>query len=307
MSDRSTAVATLQDFLRRREAAGVQTIYLTEPARLALKRGIQLPSDGANAIHGPTVGTEEKAPEKVEKIDPAPAIGSPLLGTIEGLDPVVPVSCEGSSPSEKVADLHRQVSLDPGLRSLETLNQAPVFSSGDPSADLMLIAEAPGPEEEKAGRPVAGAAGGKLDQILKAMGLSRDSVYITNLCKFRPAMERGEAHLKRRPNPEEMRAWLPFLLTEIEIVEPRAIVLLGNTAAEGLLRVERASVARLRGRLHDLDGTPLMITHHPSHLILAEKDPDGGMAKKRLVWEDMLLVMQALDLPVSAKQQEYFR
>ena len=171
----------------------------------------------------------------------------------------------------------------------------------------MLLGEAPSSEDEKQGIPFGGPAGVKLKQILKAMGIAHETVYISNICKFRPDMGPDQGFRSRKPTPEEMRSCMSFVLAEIQIVQPKLIVALGGAAAEGLLQIERASVGKMRGQFHDFNGLPVLITYHPSFLLRSENDPDGGMANKRVVWEDMLLVMEKLGLPISEKQQGFFK
>jgi DNA polymerase len=164
----------------------------------------------------------------------------------------------------------------------------------------MLIGEAPGYHEEREGKPFAGSAGEKLDGILKAMGLSREDVYISNLVKFRPAAPRQTTN-NRKPTTEEIAAFLPFVRAEIEIIQPECIVALGETAAEGLLGLT-GNVISMTGRWHDFEGTPVRATYHPSHLLQS----NGGNQTKRQLWEDMLAVMEKLDLPISEKQRGFF-
>ena len=167
----------------------------------------------------------------------------------------------------------------------------------------MFVGEAPGAEEEKLREPFVGPAGQKLTAIIKAMGLDRPKVYISNICKFRPAME-NQGSGNRKPSAEEMRACLPFVLKEIDLIKPKVIVALGATAAEGL--GIPGTVGGLRGKFHSTSGIPTMVTYHPSYLLREEQTGDGIRAK-RAVWEDMLKVMEKLGLPISEKQRGYFQ
>jgi DNA polymerase len=207
----------------------------------------------------------------------------------------------GNTPAEKIASLATLAATWGPTQALGTLRDTLVFSSGDPRADLMLVGEAPGFQEELKQEPFVGPAGAKLDQILKAMGLSRPSVYLSNVCKFRPATKNQTTN-NRKPSAEEMAASLPFLKAEIEVVKPRAIIALGATAAQGLLNC-RTPVGQLRGQWHQVHGIPLRVTFHPSYLLRNE----DGLGEKRKVWEDMLAVMDKLGLPVSEKQRGYFQ
>jgi DNA polymerase len=207
----------------------------------------------------------------------------------------------GGSAAEKIASLAATAGSWEPARALGTLRQTMVFSVGNPEADLMLVGEAPGFQEEQKKEPFVGPAGNKLDQILKAMGLSRSAVYISNVCKFRPAT-RNQTTNNRKPSPKEMATSIPFLKAEIEVVKPRVIIALGASAAEGLLESTR-SVGQLRGSWHQFQGIPLRVTYHPSYLLRQE----DGLNEKRKVWEDMLAVMEKLGLPISEKQRGYFQ
>lgn len=220
--------------------------------------------------------------------------------------PSLLVKVTGGSREEKLSQLRELAEQSPEARNLGTLRDRMVFAVGNPNASLMLIGEAPGFQEERQLEPFVGPAGEKLTLILKAMGLPRDTVYISNICKFRPAMEDNDGDQgtrNRKPTEIEMRACLPFVLTEIDIVRPQCIVALGATAAEGLGL--QGSVGNLRGKTHEVSGIPTVVTYHPSYVLREEKMGDG-MRVKRQVWEDMLLAMEILGMPISAKQRGYF-
>jgi DNA polymerase len=179
------------------------------------------------------------------------------------------------------------------------LRETRVFSTGNPDARLLFVGEAPGAEEERQGEPFVGPAGQLLTRMIAAMGLQREETYITNIVKFRPAVpNQGESN--RKPTREEMAACLDFVLAEIEIVKPEVIVALGATAACGLLGSEEP-VGRLRNQFHSLGGVPLMVTFHPSYLLR-----NTNLSERRKVWEDLLLVMERLQLPISPKQRAFF-
>ena len=186
-------------------------------------------------------------------------------------------------------------------RALGSLRDTMVFAVGDPHARLMLVGEAPGYEEEQQQEPFVGPAGQKLNQILAAMGLQRSEVYISNICKFRPSMGPSQNTANRAPSDEEIAACLPIILAEIRAIRPACIVCLGGTAARGLLG-HAASVASQRGNWFECQGIPTRVTYHPSYLLR-----NDTVTARRSVWEDMLAVMQHLGVPISPKQQNYFR
>ena len=174
-----------------------------------------------------------------------------------------------------------------------------VFGVGNPDAELMFVGEAPGEDEDKQGEPFVGKAGQLLTKIIEAMGLRRSDVYIANVLKCRPDMPSG-ATGNRKPKPEEMQTCLPYLRQQIEVIQPRVLVALGATAMEGLLG-ETSPMNRLRGRWHEFGGIPLMATYHPAYLLRNQ-----SLSEKRKVWEDLLMVMERLEHPISAKQRNFF-
>jgi DNA polymerase len=174
-----------------------------------------------------------------------------------------------------------------------------VFGVGNPDAEIMFIGEAPGAEEDAQGEPFVGRAGQLLTKIIKAMGYAREDVYIANILKCRPDMPTGSFG-NRVPTPLEMQTCRPYLVEQIDIIQPRVLVALGAVAVEGLLGT-RGPMRELRGRWHSYNGTPLMITYHPAYL-LRNQSP----SEKRKVWEDMLQVLERLERPVTEKQRNYF-
>lgn len=174
-----------------------------------------------------------------------------------------------------------------------------VFGVGNPEAEIMLVGEAPGEDEDLQGEPFVGKAGQLLTKIIVAMGFSRADVYIANVLKCRPDMPAGESG-NRKPKPAEMQTCLPYLRQQIDIIQPRALVALGATAMEGLLGASEP-MGKLRGRWHDFHGIPLMATYHPAYLLRNQ-----SLSEKRKVWEDMLLVLARLEKPISEKQRGYF-
>ncbi len=147
-----------------------------------------------------------------------------------------------------------------------------VFGAGNPNADIMLIGEAPGAEEDKAGVPFVGRAGKLLNDILKAINLSRDEIYIANILKCRPPKNRD-------PKPEERDLCMPYLLKQIDLIKPKMILCLGRIAANTLLGTNE-SLTKLRERVHEFHGVTMMATFHPAALL---RNPNW----KRPVWEDV--------------------
>lgn len=154
-----------------------------------------------------------------------------------------------------------------------------VHSTGNRTAELMFIGEAPGADEDEKGEPFVGRAGQLLTKIIEAMGLRRDEVFIGNINRCRPPGNRA-------PTLPEAHTCRPFLLREIAVVRPKVIVVLGNTACQNLLET-KVGITKLRGNFQDYFGVRVMPTFHPAYLL---RDP----SKKREVWEDMKIVRDYL-------------
>ena len=174
-----------------------------------------------------------------------------------------------------------------------------VFGVGNPDADLMFIGEAPGVDEDRQGEPFVGRAGQLLTRILKAMNFTREDVYIANILKCRPDMPSGSFG-NRAPTPTEMQTCRPYLVEQINVIEPKVLVALGAVAVEGLLGM-RGTMRELRGRWHAYNNIPLMITYHPAYLLRNQ-----APSEKRKVWEDMLQVLERLEQPITDRQRNYF-
>jgi uracil-DNA glycosylase family 4 len=164
-----------------------------------------------------------------------------------------------------------------------------VFGVGDPRAELMFIGEAPGADEDQQGEPFVGRAGQLLNNMIKAMGLRREDVYIANIIKCRPPGN-------RTPEREECETCSPFLMRQIAAIKPKAIVALGAVAAKTLLAIN-APMSEFRGHWYDFRGTKLAVTYHPAFLL---RDP----RQKKETWKDLQMVMRELGLAVPAKGVE---
>lgn len=206
----------------------------------------------------------------------------------------------GSDKADQLAPLRAQVAICTKCPHLVASRTQTVFGVGNLDAEIMFIGEAPGADEDRQGEPFVGRAGQLLTKIIAAMGFTRDDVYIANVLKCRPHMPPGVPG-NRPPTPKEMATCLPYLTGQVEIIRPKVLVALGATAVEGLLG-ERQPMNKMRGRWRTYGETPLMITFHPSYLLRNQANTE-----KRKVWEDMLLVLERLERPISEKQRNYFR
>ena len=201
--------------------------------------------------------------------------------------------------AELLTPLQEKVCICTKCPHLASTRTQTVFGVGNADADLMFVGEAPGADEDAQGEPFVGRAGQLLTRIIETMGFRRDDVYIANILKCRPDMPAGSFG-NRAPTPAEMQTCRPYLVEQINIIRPKVIVALGAVAVEGLLGI-RSSMRELRGRWHVYNETPLMITYHPAYLLRNQ-----APSEKRKVWEDMLLVLERLERPISEKQRSYF-
>ena len=222
-------------------------------------------------------------------------------GSVPAAAPAPAAAEPEMSVEQKLAYLQQRAADWKPARRLGTLRETMVFAVGNPHARLMLVGEAPGYEEERQGEPFVGPAGQLLTKVLKAMGLQRSEVYISNVCKFRPSMGENQGTANRAPSPEELAACLPLIMAEIRAIRPACIVCLGGSSAKGLLGAQQG-VSALRGQWLECQGVPVRVTYHPSYLLRNE-----AISARRALWEDMLAVMQHLGMPISEKQQHYFQ
>jgi DNA polymerase len=167
-----------------------------------------------------------------------------------------------------------------------------VFGVGNPRARLVFVGEGPGADEDLKGEPFVGDAGKILNRIITAMGIKREDVYICNVVKCRPPGNRD-------PEADEISACSPFLLRQIQSIQPEVIVALGKFASQTLLGT-KDPISRLRGKFRDFHGIPLMPTYHPSYLLRSGGNSDSFWD----VWEDMTQVLQLLKLPIPDKSRK---
>ena len=185
-----------------------------------------------------------------------------------------------ASPAEALAAIKLEIGPDCSRCKLHALGRRHVvFGVGNPKADLMLVGEAPGADEDLRGEPFVGRAGQLLTKIIEAIGLRREDVYIANVIKCRPPQNRN-------PEQDEVDTCEPFLFRQIDAIRPSVVVALGSFAARALLRTTDP-ISRLRGRVFEYRGAKLIPTFHPAYLL---RNPSS----KREVWEDMKLARSLL-------------
>lgn len=282
---------------------------LAAPSRFGTNRAARptAPVSAARPARRPTAPTA--APQSAPPTEPASAPPTSEKVATFGKAPTGfqrSLSLEGArrslTPEEKVAAmeaLRRRVLPCRKCEHLANSRQNVVFGVGSPNAELMFIGEAPGADEDAQAEPFVGKAGQLLTRIIQTMSLSRETVYIANILKCRPDTP-GQASGNRKPTPSEMATCLPYLLEQIDLIQPKVLVALGATAVEGLFG-KSEGITRLRGHWLTFRDTPVMPTYHPAYLLRNQALP-----VKRQVWEDMLAVMEKLGMPISSKQQNYF-
>ena len=210
---------------------------------------------------------------------PAPAVEAP-----EAV-PAVPRAAPPPAAADTRESIAEEIAACTRCGLAETRTRV-VPGQGCATARIMFVGEAPGADEDRQGLAFVGRAGQLLTRMIAAMGLSREQVFIANVLKCRPPGNRD-------PAPQEVACCLPFLKRQIQLIAPDVLVALGGHAMKNLLATE-ASVSRMRGRLHDYDGTPLAVTYHPAYLL---RSPD----MKRAAWDDLQLVLRHLGLQPPAR------
>ena len=205
-------------------------------------------------------------------------------------DELLPVTDHGSPVTDGSDRRARIMQMDwPALKAcvascqdcaLHAKRNKTVFGVGDENADWMFVGEGPGADEDAKGEPFVGQAGRLLDNMLAAIGLKRGSgVYIANIVKCRPPGNRN-------PEAEEAHACEPYLHRQIELIRPKLIIALGKVAAVNLLARD-ATIASLRGKLHDYRGIPLLVTYHPAYLL-------RNLPDKAKAWQDLCFAVKTM-------------
>ncbi len=204
-----------------------------------------------------------------------PAVRSSRQKAVPGRDPSRP------DPATRLREIRDEIG-DCTRCKLHEGRTNIVFGVGDPHAELLFVGEGPGAEEDARGEPFVGRAGKKLDQMIEAIGLKREQVYIANVVKCRPPGNRD-------PQPDEVSTCSPFLVEQILAIRPKVIVALGSPATKTLLGTN-AGITKLRGQWQDFRGIPLMPTYHPAYLLRAYTEEN-----RRKVWSDLLAARERLD------------
>ncbi len=294
-----------RELLARPKATPVATSVAAKPsAGVAANSQREMPQARPGATRPPlqsarptTPPAQAKIPQTRVEPEPPPSYFETLPQELQAPMPK-PVSFDALAPlpAEIVPAGQRAAALEAVRAEIGDCTRCPlayagrhtiVFADGDPNATLMFVGEGPGADEDAQGLPFVGKAGQLLNNMITAMGLKREEVYIANIVKCRPPGN-------RTPEFAEASTCSQFLLKQIDIVRPKVIVALGATAATYLLGV-RQSLSSLRGRWHSTRGAKLAVTYHPAFLL---RDP----RQKGEAWKDLQMVMAELGLKAPAKK-----
>ncbi|SEA52687.1 uracil-DNA glycosylase [Nitrosospira multiformis] len=264
--------------------------------RRRVRRGEILKELGLTPVWRVRECTEDGNPSRTP--ESAQGMVAPVVAPSEFEEQVEQVCMPSANATEDVAEKRRAMILrmewDQLKESVEgcvacrlcSSRTRTVFGVGDPNADWLYVGEGPGAQEDALGEPFVGQAGKLLDNMLMAIGLKRGrDVFIANIVKCRPPGN-------REPSDDEAQCCEPYLARQIELIKPRLIVALGKTAARNLLNTD-ASIGSLRGKLHQHEGIPVIVTYHPAYLLRT-------LVAKAKAWEDLCFAqrtMQALKAP----------
>jgi DNA polymerase len=313
------ALHALTDELRRLKSAGVKSVAVSDESIAALRRVVvrraasntedrkpETGKAGGNARATLQEGGEPllQPPRKIESAPRMPTVVVPAA-PIPALPAAPVVRLPEGDKAKRWAGLLEAVTSDATCRANVRPGKKVVLGVGSLDARIMFVGEAPGAEEEIQGEPFVGPAGQLLTKMIQTMGLKRSDVYIGNIMNWRPQMptiEGREQVGNRPPNEAEMKYCLPYLRAQIDVVNPELLVALGSTAAQGLLGFASFKVlGDIRGKWHEFAGKPLMVTYHPSYILRTQSN-----RSKRMIWEDLLKVMERATLPISEKQRSFF-
>jgi DNA polymerase len=225
--------------------------------------------------------TPEIQPQQREQMPQRAALTAPVTGE-QDLFAAPKPEANVSDPAKALRLIREDLGECTRCRLSKQGRKQIVFGVGNARTDLLFIGEAPGADEDEQGEPFVGRAGQLLNNMIKAMGLRREDVYIANIIKCRPPTN-------RTPERDECETCSPFLMRQIEAIHPKVLVALGAVAAKTLLAIN-APMSELRGHWYDFRGTRLAVTYHPAFLL---RDP----RQKGEAWKDLQMVMHELGLP----------
>ncbi len=296
IDDPAEALDILLEELKRQKAAGLRRISVSDEAVATLKAlaGAPVTAPIAVAKSEHLAAADVDRPSAPLPVTPKPAAVAPAMVIADAPIFTLP----GGTKPERMQALRQLVDACVETKKHLTGSHRALLGHGSHDAKVVFVGEAPSLEEMEAGKAFAGASGELLQKILGAAAISPADYYLAPVMVWRP--EPPTQYGKRPPTARELAFNLPYLRAQIDVVAPRIVVALGAQAFEAL-HGRTPSITQARGQWFDLSGVPLMPTYHPNYLL-----HNPSASAKRAVWEDFLLAMEKLGLPISEKQRGFF-
>lgn len=293
IDDPAEALDILLEELRRQKAAGLRRVSISDESLATLKAL-------AGAVPAAPAASVARPFAPVAAVRPVtPVVPRPAVGTTTPVIADAPIfTLPAGTKAERMQALRQRVDACVETKKHLTGAHRALLGHGSLEAKVVFVGEAPSLEEMEAGQAFAGASGELLQKILGAAAISPADYYLAPVMVWRP--EPPTRYGKRPPTARELAFNLPYLRAQVDVVAPRIVVALGAQAFEAL-HGRTPSITQARGQWFDLSGVPLMPTYHPNYLL-----HNPSASAKRAVWEDFLLVMEKLGLPISEKQRGYF-
>lgn len=305
IDDPAEALDILLEELKRQKAAGVRRVSITADSLTALKALAGTPA--APATPAPAKPSAAPAPATIRQaVTPTPAPARPVaaapkpaVAVSTAPIPDAPIFTLAAGPkAERMQALRQLIDACAETKKHLVVPQRPLLGHGSLDAKVVFVGEAPTIVEMEAGQAFAGESGELLQKILSAAAINPADCYFVPVMVWRP--EPPTQYGKRPPTAREIAFNLPYLRAQIDVVAPRAVVALGAQAFEAL-HGRTPTITQARGQWFDLGGVPLLPTFHPNYLLHTP-----SASAKRTVWEDFLLLMEKLGLPISEKQRAFF-
>jgi len=310
IDDPAEALDILLEELKRQKAAGVRRVSITADSLAALKALAGTPAAPATApAPAPAKAAPVPAPARpaaapstapvrpvapVAAAAPKPAVAAPIAPI-----PDAPIfTLAAGTKAERMQALRQLVEACAETKKHLVAPQRPLLGHGSLDAKVVFVGEAPTIGEMEAGQAFAGESGELLQKILSAAAINQADCYFAPVMVWRP--EPPTQYGKRPPTARELAFNLPYLRAQIDVISPRVVVALGAQAFEAL-HGRTPTITQARGQWFDLGGVPLLATFHPNYLLHSP-----SASAKRTVWEDFLLLMEKLGLPISEKQRGFF-
>ena len=298
IDDPAEALDILLEELKRQKAAGLRRVSVSDEAVATLKAlagaPVATPASAATAKPAPLPATAVSRPSAPLPIAPKPAV----VATTPVIADAPIFTLPAGTKAERMQALRQLVDTCVETKKHLTGSHRALLGHGSLDAKVVFVGEAPSLEEMEAGKAFAGASGELLQKILGAAAISPADYYLAPVMVWRP--EPPTQYGKRPPTARELAFNLPYLRAQVDVVAPRIVVALGAQAFEAL-HGRTPSITQARGQWFELSDVPLMPTYHPNYLL-----HNPSASAKRAVWEDFLLVMEKLGLPISEKQRGFF-